>query len=161
MIEFLLPHKLVPAAKAAGAAGIAGSAGAFAGAIGHSFERARPYLRQAAWLSLPISLLGLLPSIFLLQVYNRVIARGGNATLIAMVAGVLCFLCLELWLRRRRARALREAGATIDRDIPHCWRARLLRPRGLTVTVLPSRTRSTSSVAVKLRVPFGPFTSIV
>ena len=34
MIEFLLPHKLVPAAKAAGAAGIAGSAGAFAGAIG-------------------------------------------------------------------------------------------------------------------------------
>ncbi len=138
MIEFLLPHKLVPAAKAAGAAGIAGSAGAFAGAIGHSFERARPYLRQAAWLSLPISLLGLLPSIFLLQVYNRVIARGGNATLIAMVAGVLCFLCLELWLRRRRARALREAGATIDRDMAQALMHGMLRHPMLSLEQRPA-----------------------
>src|SRR2546427_1249734 len=83
--------------------------GAFASAIAESFDRAAHQLRRAGWLSLPISLLGLLPSIFLLQVYNRVIARGGTATLTAMVAGVLFFLGVEWWLRRRRARALREA----------------------------------------------------
>ena len=124
MIEFLLPHKLIPAARAAAGAGVAGP---FAGALAHSFERARPHLHQAAWLSLPISLLGLLPSIFLLQVYNRVISRGGNATLIAMVAGVLCFLGLDLWLRRRRARALREAGATLDRDVSQSLMHAMLR----------------------------------
>lgn len=72
-------------------------------------------------------MLGLLPSIFLLQVYNRVIARGGTATLTAMVAGVLCFLGLEWWLRRRRARALREAGAMIDRDVSQALMHSMLR----------------------------------
>lgn len=124
MIEFLLPHKLVSAASAAAPAGVAGP---FSRAIANSFERSSSHLRQAAWLSLPISLLGLLPSIFLLQVYNRVISRGGNATLIAMVAGVLCFLILELWLRRKRARALREAGATIDRDLSQSLMQAMLR----------------------------------
>ena len=114
MIEFLLPHKLMHSAKTAVQAD---AAGPYANAIADSFNGASRHLRQAAWLSLPISLLGLLPSVFLLQVYNRVISRGGTATLIAMVAGVLCFLCLEFWLRRKRARALREAGATIDRDV--------------------------------------------
>src|SRR5690606_8684124 len=51
--------------------------------------------------------------------------------------------------------------ATIERDMPHCWRARLDRPRGVTVTAPLSIARLTSSVAVKERVPFGPFTSMV
>lgn len=99
----------------------------FATAIADSFQKARPQLQRAAWLSLPIGLLGLLPSIFLLQVYNRVIARGGTATLTAMVAGVLCFLVLEWWLRRRRALALREAGAMIDRDVSQALMHSMLR----------------------------------
>ncbi|MGB3070740.1 MAG: ATP-binding cassette domain-containing protein [Ottowia sp.] len=114
MIEYLLPRKL----GAAVAQEVQGEKrSGYYSAIADAFDRASGHLRQAAWLSLPISLLGLLPSIFILQVYNRVISRGGTATLTAMVAGVLCFLCLELWLRRRRARALREAGATIDRQV--------------------------------------------
>ncbi len=51
--------------------------------------------------------------------------------------------------------------ATIERDRPHCARARLEVPRGATVTLPSSTVRVTSSVAVKLRVPFGPFTSTV
>ncbi|GAB2459861.1 hypothetical protein GCM10027082_08500 [Comamonas humi] len=121
----------------AGAAGDAATS-PYSTAIATSFERASRHLRQAAWLSLPISLLGLLPSIFLLQVYNRVISRGGSATLIAMVAGALCFLGLELYLRRRRARALREAGATIDRDISQSLMHAMLRRPLLSLEQRPT-----------------------
>ena len=98
MIRYLLPRQL---AKATAMPSGTETVGAFASAIAESFDRAAHRLRRAGWLSLPISLLGLLPSIFLLQVYNRVIARGGTATLTAMVAGVLFFLGVEWWLRRR------------------------------------------------------------
>jgi ATP-binding cassette subfamily C protein LapB len=130
MIEYLLPRHLLSASAQQALTGgaVAGDASSgYANAIADSFSRASPHLHRAAWLSLPISLLGLLPSVFLLQVYNRVISRGGNATLIAMVAGVLCFLGLEIWLRRKRARALREAGATIDRDVSQALMHAMLR----------------------------------
>ena len=124
MIRYLLPRQL---AKATAMPSGTETVGAFASAIAESFDRAAHQLRRAGWLSLPISLLGLLPSIFLLQVYNRVIARGGTATLTAMVAGVLFFLGVEWWLRRRRARALREAGAMIDRDVSQALMHSMLR----------------------------------
>lgn len=125
MIEYLLPRQW--GRTASGREVEAGKRPSYSSAIAASFDKASGHLRQAAWLSLPISLLGLLPSIFILQVYNRVISRGGTATLTAMVAGVLCFLCLELWLRRRRARALREAGATIDRRVSQALMDSMLR----------------------------------
>lgn len=124
MLSHLLPRQLQ---RASATAADTAAGGPYATAIAQSFERARAQLRQAAWLSLPIGLLGLLPSVFLLQVYNRVIARGGTATLTAMVAGALCFLGLEWWLRRKRARALREAGAMIDRDISQALMHSMLR----------------------------------
>ena len=123
MIRYLLPRQWVQAAGPPPGT----EAGPYAAAIAQSMRKAGGQLRRAAWLSLPISLLGLLPSIFLLQVYNRVIARGGTATLTAMVAGVLCFLGLEWWLRLRRARALREAGAMIDRDVSQALMHSMLR----------------------------------
>ena len=130
MLQYLLPRHLLTATDKNLQAG---KAAVCATAIADSFDKASRHLRQAAWLSLPISLLGLLPSIFLLQVYNRVISRGGTATLTAMVAGVLCFLSLELWLRRRRARALREAGATIDREVTQSLMNGMLRHPLLTL----------------------------
>src|SRR6056297_755710 len=45
--------------------------------------------------------------------------------------------------------------------MPHCCRARLDPPRGVTFRTSSSSLMSTSSVAVKLRTPFGPFTSTV
>lgn len=130
MLQYLLPRQLLNAVEQDAQSGTAAGYGA---AIRESFDRASVHLRRAAWLSLPISLLGLLPSIFILQVYNRVIARGGLATLTAMVAGVLCFLGLELWLRRRRALALREAGATIDREVSQSLMNCMLRHPLLTL----------------------------
>ena len=45
------------------------------------------------------------------------IGRSGMATLVALIAGVLFFLSMEFWLRTQRARALRDAGATIDHTV--------------------------------------------
>ncbi len=130
MLQYLLPRQLLTAVDKDEQSG---KTSGYSSAIRDSFDRASRHLRRAAWLSLPISLLGLLPSIFILQVYNRVISRGGIATLTAMVAGVLCFLCLELWLRRRRALALREAGATIDREVSQSLMNCMLRHPLLTL----------------------------
>jgi len=135
MLQYLLPRQLLNAVDQDAQNGTTPGYGA---AIRYSFDRAARHLRRAAWLSLPISLLGLLPSIFILQVYNRVISRGGIATLTAMVAGVLCFLGLELWLRRRRAHALREAGATIDREVSQSLMDCMLRHPLLTLEGRPS-----------------------
>ncbi|MFT4190223.1 MAG: ATP-binding cassette domain-containing protein [Comamonas sp.] len=111
MIKFLMPRQLVKRQPDDP------QASPHANAMVQAFRAAAPMLRRAAWWSIPISLFGLLPSIFILQVYNRVIYRGGMATLTALVAGVLFFLAIEFWLRMRRTRALRDAGALIDHDV--------------------------------------------
>lgn len=111
MLKFLLPSQLVAAAP------VESDVGPYAGALGAAFRDAYPLIRTAAWWSLPISLFGLLPSIFLLQVYDRVIYRSGTSTLWALVCGIFFFLAIEFGLRTRRSRLLRNAGATIDHGV--------------------------------------------
>lgn len=65
MLQYLLPRNLLNAANQDAQTGAAAGYGS---AIRETFDRASRHLRRAAWLSLPISLLGLLPSIFILQV---------------------------------------------------------------------------------------------
>ncbi|KAF1046719.1 MAG: Leukotoxin export ATP-binding protein LtxB [Xylophilus sp.] len=121
MIRFLLPRQLVAQAAPDPACG------AFGHALGDAFRDAWPALVRAAWWSVPISFCGLLPSIFVHQVYDRVIARGGLSTLAALVAGVFGFLVLEFWLRKKRARSLRDAGATIDHGVSRALLGSMLR----------------------------------
>lgn len=111
MLKFLLPSQLVAEAPAEP------EASPHAAALGEAFRAAYPLIRSAAWWSVPISLFGLLPAIFLLQVYDRVIYRSGTSTLWALVCGILFFLAIELALRTRRSRLLRDAGATIDHRV--------------------------------------------
>lgn len=111
MIKFLLPSQLV--AETPDEPG----ASPYAGALNAAFRAAYPLVKSAAWRSLPISLFGLLPSIFLLQVYDRVLSRSGTSTLAALVSGILFFLCIEFWLRTRRSRLLRNAGAIVDHGV--------------------------------------------
>lgn len=108
MLKLLLPRQLTK--KAANDP----SGSPYAGTLNDAFTAAYPFVRRAAWWSLPISLFGLLPSLFTLQVYDRVINRSGHATLAALLAGILVFLLLELTLRNKRTAALRDAGATVD-----------------------------------------------
>nr|WP_243855407.1 ATP-binding cassette domain-containing protein [Aquabacterium sp. A08] len=87
---------------------------AYGQALLDNFAAARAALTRAAWLSSPIGLLALLPSIFTLEVFDRVIFRHGMSTLVALLAGVAVALAVEWWFRRRRSAQLREAGALID-----------------------------------------------
>lgn len=137
MIKYLLPSRLLPLSKPEGESD-ASTPSPYAASIADACAGAWQHVRTAAWLSVPIGLFGLLPSIFVLQVYNRVIARGGNSTLIAMVAGVLCFLCIEWWLRRKRAKALREAGAEIDYKVSQALMASMLQRPLLDLERRPS-----------------------
>ena len=111
MIKFLLPTQLVAERP------VEPGASPYAGALHAAFRDAYPLIKSAAWRSIPISLFGLLPSIFLLQVYDRVLSRSGVSTLAALVSGILFFLCIEFWLRTRRSRLLRNAGAIIDHGV--------------------------------------------
>ncbi len=111
MIKFLLPTQLVAERP------VEPGASPYAGALHTAFRDAYPLIKSAAWRSIPISLFGLLPSIFLLQVYDRVLSRSGVSTLAALVSGILFFLCIEFWLRTRRSRLLRNAGAIIDHGV--------------------------------------------
>jgi len=123
VLKYLLPRQLAaPSASA-------DEAHPHADALGRAFEGSFGMIRSAAWWSIPISLSGLLPSIFLLQVYDRVIYRNGTSTLWALVSGILCFLAIEFWLRTRRSRLLRDAGATIDHEVSNAlMRSMLQRP---------------------------------
>lgn len=111
MLKYLLPTQLVTPADSAADVSPHGRT------LERAFGAAYPLIRRAAWWSIPISLSGLLPSIFLLQVYDRVIYRNATSTLWALVSGILCFLAIEFWLRSRRSRLLRDAGATIDHEV--------------------------------------------
>lgn len=134
MIKFLLPRQLV--ARAPDEAGTH----PYAAALSQAFERAYPLLKRAALWSVPISLFGLLPSIFVLQVYDRVISRSAISTLVALVAGIFFFLGLEFFLRARRSRDLRNAGATIDHQVSQALLGSMLnRP----LRVLEERPTST------------------
>lgn len=133
MIKFLLPRQLVVKGPASE------RAHPYAAALSDAFERAYPALKRAALWSVPISLFGLLPSIFVLQVYDRVISRSAIATLVALVAGIFFFLGLEFALRSRRSRDLRNAGATIDHQVSQALLGSMLdRP----LCVLESRPMS-------------------
>ncbi|MES2423285.1 MAG: ATP-binding cassette domain-containing protein [Pseudomonadota bacterium] len=111
MLKFLLPRQLVN--KTATDSAVT----PYGGALHDAFTSAYPLVKQAAWWSLPISLFGLLPSIFTLQVYDRVIGRSGYSTLVALLAGIFVFLLIELWLRNKRSRSLRDAGAIVDHGV--------------------------------------------
>lgn len=106
MIEYLLPLRLRPAKS-----DLDESLGQ---ALLSEFSRARGLLQTAALLSVPIGLLALLPSIFSLEVFDRVIYRQGISTLIALLAGIAVAIAIEWLFRRLRAEKLREVGALVD-----------------------------------------------
>lgn len=106
MIEMLLPERMRPVRLT--------SPEHLGKPLLEHFAQARRRMGRAAWLSSPIGLLALLPSIFTLEVFDRVIFRQGFSTLVALLAGVAVALIVEWTLRRRRSANLREAGALID-----------------------------------------------
>ena len=75
----------------------------------------QPYFRQAAWFSVVTSLLVLTPSIYMLEVYDRVVTSRSHMTLAMLtLVVVLAFALMEV-LEWVRSEVLREASSTLDR----------------------------------------------
>jgi PrtD family type I secretion system ABC transporter len=78
-------------------------------------RRFRPFFVHAAAFSLVINLLLLLPSIFVLQVFDRVLSSRSNETLVAMTALAVVGLAAGAFLDALRGRLLARAGILLDR----------------------------------------------
>ena len=70
--------------------------------------------KQVMWLALAINFIALFASLFSLQVYDRVIQKGGLVTLVALVIGMLFALALDQILRQGRGVLLRRIGVRIE-----------------------------------------------
>ncbi|USI72455.1 type I secretion system permease/ATPase [Sphingomonas morindae] len=82
-----------------------------------ALSRCRTHLVAAASFSAFSNLLALVPSIYMIQVYDRVVPTGGAATLallsLVALAGLAVLAALD-WLR---SRLLLRAGASLDADL--------------------------------------------
>ena len=76
-----------------------------------------PYFRRAAWFSLVSSLLVLTPSVYMLEVYDRVVNSRSHMTLLMLtVLVVLAFALMEI-LEWVRSEVMREASLELDRRL--------------------------------------------
>ncbi|NDY90858.1 ATP-binding cassette domain-containing protein [Ideonella sp. TBM-1] len=82
--------------------------------LGAALAPLRPAYLQALLLSLGISVLGVFAAVFSLQVYDRVIAKGGLSTLVALVTGMVLAIGLEFGLRQARALLMQRLGAQVE-----------------------------------------------
>lgn len=77
-------------------------------------EPHRAAYKQTIWLALAINLMGLFAAIFSLQVYDRVVAHAGYATLFALVTGMVIVIAMDHVFRSGRAVVLQQVGAQIE-----------------------------------------------
>ena len=73
--------------------------------------------KQVAWIAMSINLIALFSSVFSLQVYDRVVQKGGWVTLVALCIGMVFALLLDQILRNGRAVLFRRVGVRIEATI--------------------------------------------
>ena len=79
-----------------------------------AFAATRPFFERAAWFSLVTSVLVLAPSLYMLEVYDRVVNSRSHMTLAMLTVLVLAaFVLLEV-LEWVRAEVMREASLVLD-----------------------------------------------
>ena len=71
-----------------------------------------------------VNLIGLATALFSMQVYDRVIPRGGFSTLYVMTVGVLIALALDFLLRTTRSLMIEREAAKIDAEVSEYFFAR-------------------------------------
>lgn len=76
-----------------------------------------PYFRRAAWFSLVSSLLVLTPSVYMLEVYDRVVNSRSHMTLLMLTVVVLLAYALMEVLEWVRSEVMREASLELDRGL--------------------------------------------
>jgi len=77
-------------------------------------QKLRPLLYELIVYSFFINILALVIPLFVLQVYNRVVAFGNVTTLQGLVGGVILALLFDFILRQIRSRLLQKAAMRID-----------------------------------------------
>lgn len=78
------------------------------------FVPLKPAYKQTLMMAFGINLIGLLASIFALQVYDRVVAKGGHNTLIALATGMALAIVIDFILREGRSALMRRLGSRIE-----------------------------------------------
>ena len=82
-----------------------------------AFEPLRPVLIRAAVFSMIISLLALSPTVYMLEVYDRVVNSRSDTTLFMLtIVVVLCYAVMEI-LEKVRGAMLRAAGVQLDNKL--------------------------------------------
>lgn len=84
-------------------------------AIGNALLRCAPYFTTAAAFSFALNVLHLAPSLFMMQIYDRVLTSGNGATLVLLALILLLALLSSAILDAARARVLLRCGAKLDR----------------------------------------------
>ncbi len=79
--------------------------------------RFRPFFLYAGFFSLFINLLLLVPALYMLQVFDRVIPSRSDETLVVLTVGALAALLVMMVLDLLRARLLASAGVALDRKL--------------------------------------------
>jgi ATP-binding cassette subfamily C exporter for protease/lipase/ATP-binding cassette subfamily C protein EexD len=78
------------------------------------WDELRPLLRALAAFSFCINVLSLVPALFMLQVFDRVLPSNSHETLLVLLAGTGVALMLLLWLDYVRNRMQHVVGTLID-----------------------------------------------
>jgi len=79
-----------------------------------AFEPLKPVILKAIGFSTLISLLALAPTVYMLEVYDRVVnSRSGMTLLMLTLLIVLCYAIMEL-LEKVRGALMRAAGVQVD-----------------------------------------------
>lgn len=77
----------------------------------------QPYFTRAAWLSVVASILVLAPSVYMLEVYDRVVTSRSHMTLAMLTVVVIgIFIVMEV-LEWARGQVLHEAGIAMDQQL--------------------------------------------
>ena len=99
-------------------------------AIRESFAACRPHFLAAAGASFLLNLLFLAPAIYMLQVYDRVMATGGKLTLVYITVALTIALVTLALLEALRNRILLRAGARINNVLAPEVLRRMTSPKG-------------------------------
>jgi ATP-binding cassette subfamily C protein LapB len=102
-------------------------------------------LIEACIASAFIGALSLATSLFSMQVYDRVIPRGGFSTLLVLTGGIVFALLIDMLIRNTRAVMIDREATVIDSEVSEYFYSRMQAVR------LDARPRSIGTMAAQLR----------
>ncbi len=137
-------------------------------ALADAFRSCRPHFITAVWFSFLLNLLFLAPAIYMLQVYDRVLATGGKMTLFYVTVALAVALLTLSALDAIRQRLLARAGIRLDRILAPQILRRVMSSNQPSMSVQAMRdfdtvrqTISTPMAAALLDAPWAPIFILV